>query len=44
MANGDNGLKIKVYQNMLDYLSKKKIKPVLISVEYPNAPFYRVEQ
>ena len=45
-SNGesDNSLKVEVYKSMLTYLSKKNIKPVLINVEYPNAPFYRVEQ
>ena len=43
-SNGDNALKLQVYQTMLTYLSTKKIQPILISVEYPNAPFYRVGQ
>lgn len=43
-SNGDNTLKLQVYQTMLDYLGKKNIQPILISVEYPNAPFYRVKQ
>jgi hypothetical protein len=43
-SNGDNALKLQVYQTMLTYLSKKNIQPILISVEYPNAPFYRVGQ
>jgi hypothetical protein len=41
---GNNATKLQVYQTMLDHLSKKNIQPILISVEYPNAPFYRVEQ
>ena len=43
-SDGDNALKIQVYQNLLDYLKKKNLKPTLISVEYPNAPFYQLEQ
>jgi hypothetical protein len=43
-SNGDVVLKYQVYQSMLDYLAKHNIQPVLISVEYPNAPYYRVEQ
>ena len=43
-SDGDNTLKIEVYKSMLAYLEKKNIKPILISVEYPNAPFYRLEQ
>jgi len=43
-SNGDTELKIRVYQAMIDYLSKNNLQPVLISVEYPNAPFFRLEQ
>jgi hypothetical protein len=43
-SNGDANLKFQVYQSMLDYLTKHEIQPTLISVEYPNAPFYRVAQ
>jgi hypothetical protein len=43
-SNGDNALKLQVYQRILDDLSQKNIQPILISVEYPSAPFYRVEQ
>jgi len=43
-SNGDNALKLQVYKSMLDYLIKKSIQPTMISVEFPNAPFYRVEQ
>jgi cell division protein FtsQ len=43
-STGDAVLKFQVYQSMLDYLAKNNIQPALINVEYPNAPFYRVEQ
>lgn len=43
LTNADASLKLKVYQSMLEYLSKKNIQPTMISVEYPNAPFYRTE-
>jgi hypothetical protein len=43
-SNGDATLKHQVYQAMLDYFSQHEIQPALISVEYPDAPFYRVEQ
>lgn len=43
-SNGDTAMKLKVYQSMLDYLSAKSVQPSLISVEFPGAPFYRVEQ
>jgi hypothetical protein len=42
-SNGDTSLKLKVYQAILTNLGEQEIKPTLISVEYPNAPFYRVE-
>jgi len=40
----ESALKLQVYQIMLDHLAKENIQPTMISVEYPNAPFYRVEQ
>jgi len=43
-SGGDASLKFQVYQSMLDYLTKNEIQPTLISVEYPDAPFYRVAQ
>ena len=43
-TDGDVNTKILVYQAMVDYLSKKEITPKLISVEYPDAPFYRTEE
>jgi cell division protein FtsQ len=43
-SNGDANLKFQVYQSMVDYLTQHDVQPTLISVEYPNAPFYRVEQ
>jgi cell division protein FtsQ len=43
-SNGDATLKFQVYQSMVDYLTQQDVQPTLISVEYPNAPFYRVEQ
>jgi hypothetical protein len=43
-SNGDAELKFRVYQAMVDYLTQHEIQPSLISVEYPDAPFYRMEQ
>jgi len=44
-TSGDNTeTKIRVYQAMVDWLSQRGIRPILINVAYPNAPFYRVEQ
>jgi len=43
-SGGDFSVKLQVYQSMLDYLSRRGISPKLISVEYPDAPFYRTEK
>ncbi len=40
----DVEVKIRVYQAMVDWLLQRGIRPILINVAYPNAPFYRVEQ
>ncbi len=42
-THGDVNTKIQIYQSMVDYLSGQGIAPKLISVEYPDAPFYRIE-
>lgn len=42
-THGDVNTKIQIYQTMVDYLSGQGIAPKLISVEYPDAPFYRLE-
>jgi hypothetical protein len=42
-SGGDMDTKLKVYQAMTDYLGQHEITPKLISVEYPGAPFYRME-
>ena len=36
-------LRLKIYQAIVDYLSDKNNQPVLISVEYVHAPYYRME-
>ncbi len=43
-SDGDMNIKFQVYQSMVDYLTQRNVQPTLISVEYPDAPFYRVEQ
>ena len=40
----DIPMKLNVYQAIVDTLTKKGILPTLISVEYLNAPFYRVTE
>ncbi len=42
-SGGEMDTKLKVYQAMTEYLSQHEITPALISVEYPGAPFYRME-
>jgi cell division protein FtsQ len=36
--------KVLVYTAMIDWLTQRGIRPILINVAYPDAPFYRVEQ
>jgi cell division protein FtsQ len=43
-SDGDAQLKLQVYQALVAYLTERNLQPALISVEYPNAPFYRMEQ
>lgn len=43
-GTGDMPVKARVYQALVDNLSGRGIRPVLINVAYPNAPFYRLEQ
>jgi hypothetical protein len=37
-------LKMKIYNMMVSKLKKEDIKPILISVEYVHAPYYRTER
>lgn len=39
----DIPLKLQIYQTIVDTLLQRGITPTLISVEYPDAPFYRTE-
>ena len=44
-GSGENmEVKARVYQAMVDWLLQRGIRPILINVAYPDAPFYRVEQ
>lgn len=40
----DLGLKMKIYELMLKKIKKEEKKPVLISIEYVHAPYYRLER
>lgn len=42
-STGNVNTKLLIYQGMVDFLAKQGITPKLISVEYPDAPFYRTE-
>jgi hypothetical protein len=37
-------VKARVYQALVDSLTQRGIRPVLINVAYPSAPFYRTGQ
>jgi hypothetical protein len=36
--------KVRVYQSLVDWLTQRGIRPNLINVAYPGAPFYRAER
>jgi hypothetical protein len=40
----DVQLKVHVYESMVDSLSQRGIRPALINVMYPTAPYYRMSQ
>jgi POTRA domain, FtsQ-type len=44
LSGDDTETKVLVYQAMVDWLAQRGIRPILINVAYPSAPFYRVEQ
>jgi hypothetical protein len=37
-------VKVRVYQSLVDWLTQRGIRPNLINVAYPGAPFYRTAQ
>jgi hypothetical protein len=39
----DIAQKLQVYQALVEDLTRRGIQPAIISVEFPNAPFYRME-
>jgi len=41
---GDVELKMRVYESMIDSLSQRGIRPAVINVIYPTAPYYRMSQ
>lgn len=40
----DVELKMRVYESMLDTLTQRGIRPAMINVTYPTAPYYRISQ
>ncbi len=42
--NSDTITKLLVYQSLLENLAERGVQPTIISVEYPNSPFYRVSK
>ncbi len=38
----DMPLKLQVYKSLVDSLAQKGIQPAFISVQYANAPYYRM--
>jgi hypothetical protein len=43
-SGDDVEAKVRVYQAMVDWLTQRGIRPILINVAYPSAPFYRLGQ
>ena len=41
---GDVELKVRVYESMVNSLTQRGIRPALINVMYPTAPYYRMAQ
>jgi len=44
LSDADVEVKVRVYQSMVDWLIQRGIRPNLINVAYPGAPFYRAKQ
>jgi hypothetical protein len=44
MTARDIDLKLRVYESMVASLTQRGIRPVLINVTYPAAPYYRLSQ
>jgi POTRA domain, FtsQ-type len=44
MSGDDVEVRVRVYQAMVDWLTQRGVRPTLINVAYPSAPFYRTGQ
>lgn len=42
-STDDLALKLRIYETLINSLAQRGIRPTLVSVTYPNAPFYRLE-
>ena len=42
-SGDDMQTKLNVYLSMVEHLLNRNIQPAIISVEYPSAPFYRMQ-
>jgi cell division septal protein FtsQ len=43
-TSGDVELKMRVYDSMVSSLTQRGIRPAMINVTYPTAPYYRISQ
>ncbi len=43
VSTDDLALKLRIYETLVGSLTRRGARPVLISVAYPDAPFYRLE-
>ncbi len=37
------GLKLRVYEILVSWFEKNNVRPILVNLEYPHAPYYRTE-
>ena len=37
------GLKLRLYETMLSWFEQNNVRPILVNLEYPHAPYYRTE-
>ena len=37
------GLKLRIYETIVTWVTQKNIRPILINLEHPHAPYYRTE-
>lgn len=42
-STDDLALKLRIYETLINSLTRRGVRPTIVSVMYPNAPFYRLE-